>query len=212
MNGSYEEHPFPSFYNEETKYLIVGSFPPIKLTKKIFSNDISKQLYEEYLKYNNFNSQKDIDFYYGSSDNYFWFLLRSLFKQNLSNSKEIKAFLESKNIGVTDLFERCKRKIKNNKIDSSDSNLEILQCRDLDSIFKNCKNLQKIFFTSKWVYNKFKELYPTVIYEMVILESPSGSFDRSIGRIDEYKQKKLLNNDYNTFVYRLEKYMQKLPN
>lgn len=211
MNTSYEEHPFPSFYNGETEYLIVGSFPPIKLTKKVYSDDELKGKYESYLKNNLFNKEKDIDFYYGSSDNYFWPILRTLYKEELSNATEIKSFLESKNIGITDLFEKCKRKIKGNKIDSSDSSLCILEKRDLRLIFNECKKLKKVYLTSKWVYKKFIESYPGVNYELIILESPSGQFDRSIGKIDEYKRLKSENGGYNAFSYRLDKYSAKLP-
>ena len=210
MNGSYEEHPFPSFYNRDIQYLIVGSFPPIKLTKKVMKDDELKKYYEQYLKTNPFNEEKDIKFYYGSSDNYFWSVLRTIYKEKLSNSQEIMEFLKRKKVGITDLFEKCRRKIRNEKIDSADSNLVVLENRDLNVIFNECKGLKKIFFTSKWVFKKFIKLYPESPYDLVILESPSGAYDRNIGRIDEYKQKKSINKDYNCFTYRLDKYKEKL--
>ena len=138
MDCSYEKHPFPTFYNNKIKYLIIGSFPPIKLTKKVFCDDNLKQLYEKYLRKNPFIKGNDINFYYGSRENHFWPLFRRLYNKSLSNSEEIKKFLESKNIGITDLFEQCKRKIKNCNIYPSDANLIILRERSLETLFNEC--------------------------------------------------------------------------
>jgi G:T/U-mismatch repair DNA glycosylase len=205
-----EIHPFEPFFTDNTKYLIIGSFPPIKLTNKNIQNENTKHIYDNYLKYNSFKSELDIRFYYGSSDNYFWCLLRIIYNLPLINDEEIKNKMGIKGIGFTDLFQKCNRKIINDKIYSSDNNLIVVEERNIDDTLCACKNIDTLYFTSKWVYKKYINKYQNNINK-IILESPSGSYDRSIGRITEYKIKKQQNKDYNTFAYRLDKYKDVLP-
>ncbi|MDO9577364.1 MAG: hypothetical protein Q7J16_05725 [Candidatus Cloacimonadales bacterium] len=210
MINSYEEHPYPSFYNNDIEYLIIGSFPPIKLTSKIIGNDELGRLYSAFTRC--FNKNTDIDFYYGSEDNYFWPLLRKIYNKELSNPKEIKDFLKKMKFGITDLFEKCRRKIIKGKIDSSDKRLIDQDIRKINDIFKACTKLKTIYFTSKWVFIQFKKNHQNDFnYNFEILESPSKSYNRYIGRIPEYKRRKHEYPNYNTCQYRLEKYREKLP-
>ena len=55
-------HPFSSVYNEQSKILILGSFPSVK--------------------------SREICFYYGHPQNRFWKILENIFNQKIKN--EIK--------------------------------------------------------------------------------------------------------------------------
>jgi len=76
-----ENHPFPEFISTGATALIVGSFPPIKLTVKnpemISGNN--KNLYEDY--FSNAITDKDRAFYYGSRNNLFWKIIEDHLSQ-----------------------------------------------------------------------------------------------------------------------------------
>ena len=57
-------HPFEPVYNNESKILILGSFPSVK--------------------------SREINFYYGHPQNRFWKILENIFNEKIENNKEIK--------------------------------------------------------------------------------------------------------------------------
>lgn len=139
-----EIHPFPEFIPSNAKALVVGSFPPVKLTIKnvISISGSNKKLYEEYfLSKRNQKSEKDIDFYYGSSNNMFWDLIGAAFSCEINSKEEMINFLTTKKIGITDLVEKCHRKETNRKpssqnpnnvgVGSLDSDLSDIEYRDV---------------------------------------------------------------------------------
>lgn len=130
-------HSFTPIFNQNSKVLILGSFPSI--TSETFG------------------------FYYGNSNNRFWSVLACVFNEVLPTSKDrhlqnkeiIKIqsdFLLTHHIALWDCVQTCKRKANN----SSDTNLEILSFNDIarlasksqiNTIFCNGKLARKAFDT-----------------------------------------------------------------
>ena len=92
-----ESHPFDEFIPKGAKSLIVGSFPPVKLTVKDI-DAVSGENRKAYLNYfsnkRNIKTVNDIDFYYGSRDNLLWEIISKVFnvKDELKSESEIKNF------------------------------------------------------------------------------------------------------------------------
>jgi len=166
-----EKHPwerFPKHNNKATK-LILGSFPPNKFTVQTKKKN-----------------QCDMDFFYGSKDNFFWQLfsdalcLNYKFPDDLDNLKD---YLTENNWVVSDIVLECTRK----KDTAYDNDLRVKKWNEsiLNEIIKN-NPIQTIYFTSKWVKENFdrhikinKDNSNITEY---ILPSPSRNGLRSIGR------------------------------
>ena len=90
-------HPFKPFVNQNSKFLILGTFPSIKS----FENN----------------------FYYAHPKNQFWKLLSSIFNVNIPNTiEDKKIFLEKYNIALWDIVKSCKRK---NSLDSNLKDIKV---------------------------------------------------------------------------------------
>lgn len=210
-----EKHPFPSYMPDDCKYLIIGSFPPIKLTNKIIENIKIENLSVYYKNYdynkrNKLGSQ-DIMFYYGSRDNLLWQkIISPLFEISINKKEDIIQFLKQYKVGITDLIETASRRIVKNKLSSRDSDLIIYKMREINEIIKETK-LKTIYTTSEFVTKKLSELIEKKI-DIITLPSPSKSASRRLGSNNEYKlfikQKKVTN----TIEYRLLKYKELLKN
>ena len=75
-------HPFEPVYNNESKILILGSFPSVK--------------------------SREINFYYGHPQNRFWKILENIFNEKIENNKEIKKeFLLKHHIALWDTIKSC---------------------------------------------------------------------------------------------------------
>lgn len=186
-----EKHPFPEFIPQNVKALVVGSFPPLRLTRDS-------------------RSAKDKDFYYGSRENLFWKLMGETFGETLETTIDIQNFLGLYGIGVTDIIEECTRKSSGGKVDSSDSALCNIKYRDVIATISE-NNINKVYCTSKYVKDllldsdKEGALLSRKI-DPIVLPSPSPSYSRSIGRSREYKTKRDNGSIKDTFEYRLEIY------
>lgn len=75
-------HPLKPYYNEDSKILILGSFPSVKT--------------------------REYGFFYGHPQNRFWPLMEKIFSVELSRDiEERKEFLKDKKIGVFDSIYQC---------------------------------------------------------------------------------------------------------
>ncbi len=75
-------HPIPPVYDENSKVLILGSFPSVK--------------------------SREACFFYGHPQNRFWKLMASIFEDDLPETiDEKKAFLLRHNIAVWDVIKSC---------------------------------------------------------------------------------------------------------
>lgn len=76
------QHPIPPFYREDSKILILGSFPSVK--------------------------SRETMFFYGHPQNRFWKVTASVFSQKIPKTiEEKKSFLASCNIALWDVIASC---------------------------------------------------------------------------------------------------------
>ena len=154
-----EKHIFEdiNFFPNKMKILILGTFPvPLYSQKEKF--DLLS------------NDKKENAWYYSSSKSEFWKLIADSFdidnKEFLTNKSLKKKLFAGKNIGIADVFSKCKRKNKNS---SKDADLIIIEYNNLlVDIFKNYKNLKLIIFTSRFTENNFFKIlkYSNLNYQL----------------------------------------------
>jgi G:T/U-mismatch repair DNA glycosylase len=177
-------HPFEPFLPHNTKRLIIGTIPPQRFCI------LGTPLFED-----------DVNFFYGSKDNYFWDLIGEIFnkkflKQNTEQAiNQRKEFLKNEGIGITDIVETCER-INNS---ASDKKLIITKYKDLKKILLNY-NIDTLIYTSEYVKKCINGEYVTYHkidksdkkkqsvklfgkeYSVWILYSPSPQALRGLGK------------------------------
>jgi hypoxanthine-DNA glycosylase len=166
-----ETHHFGAFVPQNSKYLILGSFPGKKM-----------------------NYKKDIDvwFYTGSGRNQFWPILEEVYKTELNTRKEKKELLRKLKIALADIIYKCERK----KYSNLDVNLiNITYAINSISIILKNNPVEKIFFSSRFVEDKFKRHFKDLIQkypkiELITFPSPSPRYtamskDEKIKRFKE---------------------------
>lgn len=116
-------HPFPPLYDENSKVLILGSFPSVKSREQMF--------------------------FYGHPQNRFWKVLATIFGEDTPvGTDEKKSFLLSHGIALWDVIASCEIEgsadstIKNVKANDLS---EILDNADIQSIYVNGKTAEKYF-------------------------------------------------------------------
>ena len=119
-------HPIEPFYQENSKILILGSFPSVKSREQMF--------------------------FYGHSQNRFWRVISSIFGEKVPNSiEEKKVLLKNNGIALWDVIHSCEI---TGSSDSSIKNArpndisKILKSANIQKIFVNGK-------TAKVHYNKY---------------------------------------------------------
>ena len=125
------KHPFPPLYDENSKILILGSFPSVKSREQMF--------------------------FYGHPQNRFWKVISKVFEASTPTTVEEKReFLLSNNIALWDVIASCEI---SGSSDSSIKNVvandlsEILNTADIEKIFVNGKTAEKYFnkYTKKLI-------------------------------------------------------------
>ena len=116
-------HEFPPVYDENSRVLILGSFPSVK--------------------------SREIQFYYGHPQNRFWKVLAAVFDGPLPESiEEKRAFLKENGIALWDVIEQCDiigssdSSIKN--VIPTDLNI-ILKISSIEQIYCNGATSYKLF-------------------------------------------------------------------
>jgi len=116
-------HPFPPLYDENSKILILGSFPSVK--------------------------SREQKFFYGHPQNRFWRVVSAVFDDKTPNSiEEKREFLHSHNIALWDVVASCEI---SGSSDSSIKNVvandlsEILKNGNIKQIFVNGKTAEKYY-------------------------------------------------------------------
>ncbi|MBP3337177.1 MAG: DNA-deoxyinosine glycosylase [Clostridia bacterium] len=119
-------HPIPPFYNENSKILILGSFPSVKSREQMF--------------------------FYGHPQNRFWRVLAGVFEKDVPKSiEEKKTLLDECNVALWDVLAECEilgsadSTIKNVKANDLS---KILKTADIRLVYTNGKTAEKY-------YNKF---------------------------------------------------------
>ncbi len=124
------KHPFPPLYDENSKILILGSFPSVKSREQMF--------------------------FYGHPQNRFWKVMAAVLGEKVPVTIDEKRFmLLSNNIALWDVIASCDI---TGSSDSSIKNVvandftEILQNADIKQIFVNGKTAEKYY--TKYVRDK----------------------------------------------------------
>ncbi len=189
----YSKHPYKPFIPQKATKLIIGTMPPYRFCIK------PKELLDG-----------DVDFYYGSKDNYFWDLLSEVtgIQLNQENSKETinqcKSLLTTLNIGITDIVEKCIHKDKK----SDDASLEIITLKPIKELLLQNPQIDTLIYTSAFVIKQVNQIADksyhnwkipnktgTVImngkeYNVVVLYSPSPTALRRITAETRFRQYK----------------------
>jgi G:T/U-mismatch repair DNA glycosylase len=192
-------HPYEPFIPKGARKLIIGTIPPSRFCR------IPQVLYE-----------KDVDFYYGSKDNYFWTIMNDIFEKDLkfvndiSSINQRKELLKQLNTGITDIVEKCIRADNS----ASDRNLKILNHKDLASLLADNPSIETLIYTSEFVKtqinikcntyhvieidNKKKQTVKIgdKPYKVRILYSPSPQALRNMGENGNERRK----NQYREFL------------
>lgn len=126
-----EKHPYQPFFDFNTQKLIIGTTPPMRFCQRL-------PLYQD-----------DVNFFYGSRDNYFWDLIGDVFgirfiRQNNDEAiSQRQDFLTKHFIGLADIVGEFSRKENN----ASDTNLVVTKFQDIFTILKDNAQIQNIYFT-----------------------------------------------------------------
>ena len=118
-----QKHPFPPLYDEESKILILGSFPSVK--------------------------SREMKFFYGHPQNRFWKVIASIFNEKIPESIEEKKELILRNhLALWDVIAECEitgssdASIKNAKANDLS---EILDNAPIQKIIVNGKTAEKLY-------------------------------------------------------------------
>ena len=124
------QHPFPPLYDENSKILILGSFPSVK--------------------------SREQNFFYGHPQNRFWEVVATVLEKEIPTTiEEKRAFLLSSNIALWDVIASCEI---TGSSDSSIKNVvandltEILETANIKKIFVNGKTAEKYY--NRYIKNK----------------------------------------------------------
>lgn len=166
-----EIHSFDPAFDENSKILILGSFPSLK--------------------------SKEFGFYYGNSNNRFWDVLSSLFDTPIPSSKDKtlspaeiihrqKAFLLHHRIALWDCIKECKRKNHN----SSDGNLQIISANNIADLLAQSQ-IEAIFCNGNMAMSVFERYFnlPSIKLPSTSPANASYSKERLIkewGRVREF--------------------------
>jgi len=164
-----EIHAFGDFVPKKAKYLMLGSF-----TAKKSDTDLS------------------YDWFYCTKRNQFWPIIENVYGLSLPD-KESKVNLFTKlGIAFSDMILSCERK-NNNNLDSNLTNF-IYNTTAIRNILKN-NDIQRIFFSSRFVEKEFKKEFKVIInefpgIEFVTLPSPSPRYAAmsKVEKIKKYKE------------------------
>lgn len=163
-----ETHPFEPFVPINANALLIGSFPGKESTQ-------AKSIGEN-------------DWFYGAKRSQFWKIISAVYGGvDLSDKKSKQNLFEEKGIGITDIILKARRK-NNSNLDDNLIDI-VFNTESIGEILSNDK-ITTVFFTSKFVENHFRKLFPKIEY-FVYLPSPSPRYARmkKEEKINIYKSK-----------------------
>lgn len=147
-----EVHPFGDFVPKNSKYLLLGSFT----TKP----------------------KDDYVWFYANGRNHFWPIMEEVFGLELKTKDSQQKLFEDLNMSLADIIHSCERKDDSN-LDNNLTNI-VFNIGGVTDIISN-NQLKKIFFSSRFVETKFKQLFKDLIekysqIELIYLPSPSPRY------------------------------------
>lgn len=145
-----ETHPFGSFVPPKAKYLLLGSF-----TGKI--------------------ENASYDWFYTNKRNQFWPILGEVYGEPLKTRTDKENLFSRLGIALSDIIYQCERK-KNSNLDTNLVNI-VYAVDDITRIL-DANPIEKIFFSSRFVENKFRRLFKDKLdsFELITLPSPSPRY------------------------------------
>jgi hypoxanthine-DNA glycosylase len=155
-----ETHPFGIFVPPNAKYLILGSFTGKQAVKgKPFTDD-------------------SYDWFYGTKRNQFWPILEAVYGLELKSKLAKQALFARLGIAIADIIYQCEREEGNN-LDKNLINI-VYNSKAIREILEE-NQINKIFFTSRFVENRFKQVFKKLInhypnIELITLPSPSPRY------------------------------------
>ncbi|PIN79105.1 hypothetical protein COY26_01535 [Candidatus Woesearchaeota archaeon CG_4_10_14_0_2_um_filter_33_10] len=171
-----ETHAFGNFVPQDAKYLILGSFTAKQAAKENTAYDGS------------------YDWFYATKRNQFWPILEAVYELELNNKLSKQKLFSDLGIAMADIILQCERKEDNNL----DNNL-VNFVYNIDEIAKilDKNQIEKIFFSSRFVEKKFKQIFKGIIdrypnIQLITLPSPSPRFARMSKEQKIMKYKELL--------------------
>ena len=175
-----ETNPFPYFLPSDANKLIIGSFPC-------------------------YNGKDYGDWFYsGSGKNYFWKLIAAIFFMPAETLEQKMALCKKHHIALTDIGYQIER-LKGN---CSDANLRLVTFNKagIDLCLK--ADIQKIFFTSRFVQKHFLRNYSHLTIPSYVLLSPSPAANKHIGGLNAYKEMIAQKIIKSTYDFRLLNYRE----
>ena len=144
-----ETHPFGNFVPSNAVYLILGSFT-------------AKPTDDSY------------DWFYATKRNQFWPILEKVYKLKLDSKESKQQLFTRLRIAIADIIYQCERK-KGNSLDSNLTNI-VYNHKGIEVILAT-NRIKKIFFSSRFVEKKFKNVFKEIIkshpeIELITLPSP----------------------------------------
>ena len=154
-----EKHPFGYFVPKKTTYLVLGSFT----TKEAY--DKTKR--DDY-----------VWFYSNGGRNQFWPILSEVYDRELLTRRQMEILFTDLQMALGDIITQCERK-RNSNLDITLTNIEY-GVKEVDEILAN-NSIKKIYFTSRFVEQKYKSNFKSVIehhpeIELITLPSPSPRY------------------------------------
>jgi hypoxanthine-DNA glycosylase len=171
-----ETHPFGNFVPLYAKYLILGSFTGRQAVKGNASTDDA------------------YDWFYGTKRNQFWSIIEGVYEIELKTKVARQEMLTKLGIAMADIIYQCERKEENNL----DNNLiNIFYNIDAIAEILEKNKIEKIFFSSRFVENRFRKVFKSIIdrhptIEIILLPSPSPRYAQLSKEQKIIKYKELL--------------------
>ena len=172
-SGIIETHPFGSFVPPDAKFLMLGSFT----TKEAF-DDQKKEAYTW--------------FYANGGRNQFWPILEEVYEVKLQTRADMQQLFTGLKMALAEVIYQCERRMNSN-LDINLINI-VYAIDDITQILEQ-NRIIKIFFTSRYVETKFRQIFKNVInihptIELVILPSPSPRYAQMTKKqkIQTYKE------------------------
>ena len=134
-----QTHPYTPYFPKTAEAVIVGSAPPWR-----FCTGRAENL-----------RAGDVDFFYGSVDNRFWRVMLEVLgtEPGPGTAELLKTILKNHKLGMGDILKSFTRKDRK----SSDSDLsEFSYDFSLVEGIMDRASIRKLFFTSEFVYRRFK--------------------------------------------------------
>jgi hypoxanthine-DNA glycosylase len=153
-----ETHPFGVFLPKNAKYLLLGSFT-------------TKEAYDELKK-------ADYEWFYSSKRNQFWPIMEIVYGVKLQTRQQKERLFSRLRVAVTDIILSCER-LNNSNLDINLCNITFA-VKEIGEVLDQ-NQIQKIYFTSRFVEGKFKSKFKELIdrhtdVELITLPSPSPRF------------------------------------